>query len=113
MKFMFGVSGLGRVISLVALCITFAASYCSAQARNQLPETSGSKVLGEVKLPAAQPTQIDISILRSEPQIRPRRLMKAPRARNLGINRKQDSLYLRPVPAQLRSQPSLDRNSNV
>ena len=66
------------------------------------------KVLGEVKLPAAQPTQIDISILRSEPQIRPRRLMKAPRARNLGINRKQDSLYLRPVPAQLRSQPSLD-----
>jgi hypothetical protein len=51
MKFTFGVSGLGRVISLVALCLTFAASYCSAQgARNQLPETSGSKVLGEVKL---------------------------------------------------------------
>jgi hypothetical protein len=54
MKFTFGVSGLGRVLSLAALCLTFAAAYCSAQAKpNQLPATSGSKVLGEVKLEGA------------------------------------------------------------
>jgi PEGA domain len=51
MKVTYGVSGLGRVLSLVMLCLTFAASYCNGQAQpNTLPPTSGSKVLGEVKL---------------------------------------------------------------
>jgi hypothetical protein len=51
MKVMFGVSGPGRVISLMILCLTFAAAYCQGQTRpNQVPATSGSKVLGEVKL---------------------------------------------------------------
>jgi hypothetical protein len=51
MKVTFGVSGFGRVVSLVMLCLTFAASYCYGQRpQNQLPPTSGSKVLGEVKL---------------------------------------------------------------
>src|SRR5580692_2887516 len=51
MKVTYGVSGLGRVLSLVMLCLTFAASYCNGQAQpNALPPTSGSKVLGEVKL---------------------------------------------------------------
>ncbi len=51
MKVTYGVSGLGRVFSLVMLCLTFAASYCNGQAHpNSLPPTSGSKVLGEVKL---------------------------------------------------------------
>jgi len=51
MKVTFGVSGLGRVFSLAMLCVTFAAAYCSGQARpNTLPPTSGSKVLGEIKL---------------------------------------------------------------
>ena len=51
MKFTFGVSGLGRLLSLAALCLTFAAAFCSAQTRpNTVAPTSGSKVLGEVKL---------------------------------------------------------------
>ena len=51
MKVTFGVSGPGRVLSLMMLCLTFAAAYCSGQSRpNQVAPTSGSKVLGEVKL---------------------------------------------------------------
>src|SRR5215475_10106225 len=51
MKFNFGVSGFGRVFSLVMLCLSMVVSYCDAQARpNALPQTSGSKVLGEIKL---------------------------------------------------------------
>jgi hypothetical protein len=51
MKVTYGISGLGRVLSLVMLCLTFAASYCNGQAQpSTLPPTSGSKVLGEVKL---------------------------------------------------------------
>jgi len=55
MKVNFGVSGLGRFLALVAMCFTFAGAYCSAQtqAPPSLPPTSGSKVLGEVKLAGA------------------------------------------------------------
>jgi hypothetical protein len=51
MKVTFGVSGPGRILSLMMLCLTFATAYCTGQTRpNQVPPTSGSKVLGEVKL---------------------------------------------------------------
>jgi hypothetical protein len=44
----------GRAISLVALCLSMTSAFCVAQnAPPAPPPTSGSKVLGEVKLEGA------------------------------------------------------------
>jgi hypothetical protein len=44
----------GRALSLAALCLTMATAYCAAQtAPAPPPPTSGSKVLGEIKLEGA------------------------------------------------------------
>jgi hypothetical protein len=43
----------GRAISLAALCIGITAAFCSAQTKTTPPPSSGSKVLGEVKLEGA------------------------------------------------------------
>jgi hypothetical protein len=48
------VSAFARAISLTALCLSMATAYCAAQNRPTTPApTSGSKVLGEVKLEGA------------------------------------------------------------
>lgn len=63
MKVNFGVSGLGRVLSLATLCLTFAVSYCAAQTRpNTVAPTSGSKVLGEVKLEGVSKTEKEAGV---------------------------------------------------
>jgi hypothetical protein len=62
MKQNFVVPAFARAISLAVLCLSMATAYCAAQNNPLPPPTSGSKVLGEVKLEGATKTEKEAGV---------------------------------------------------